>query len=58
MARKLTLDFLKTEAGSGPVLGLAAVAALVVANSPLAAGLFRLAEERAPAADRPARGWS
>ena len=33
MARKLTLDFLKTETASGVVLGLAAVAALVVANS-------------------------
>lgn len=39
MARKLTLEFLKTEAGSGAVLGLAALAALVVANSPLA-GLY------------------
>ena len=40
MARKLTLDFLKTEAGSGTVLGLAAVAALLVANSPLSAAYF------------------
>ena len=40
MARKLTLEFLKTEAGSGAVLGLAAVAALIVANSPLSAGYF------------------
>ena len=35
MARKLTLDFLKTETASGAVLGLAAIAALIVANSPL-----------------------
>lgn len=40
MARKITLDFLKTEAASGVVLGLAAVAALVVANSPLAPAYF------------------
>lgn len=40
MARKITLDFLKTEAASGMVLGLAALAALVVANSPWAAGYF------------------
>lgn len=35
MARKITLDFLKTEAASGVVLGLAALLALAVANSPL-----------------------
>jgi NhaA family Na+:H+ antiporter len=40
VARKLTLDFLKTEAASGAVLGLAALAALIVANSPLAADYF------------------
>ena len=40
MARKLTLDFLKTEAGSGVVLGLAALLALLVANSPWAADYF------------------
>ena len=40
MARKLTLEFLKTEAGSGAVLGLAALAALIVANSPWSAGYF------------------
>jgi NhaA family Na+:H+ antiporter len=40
VARKLTLQFLKTEAGSGAVLGLAALAALVVANSPLAGVYF------------------
>ncbi|QYF87190.1 Na+/H+ antiporter NhaA [Brevundimonas sp. PAMC22021] len=40
MARTLTLDFLKTEAASGAALGLAAVAALAVANSPWAADYF------------------
>lgn len=40
MARKFTLNFLKTEAASGSVLALAAVAALVTANSPLAADYF------------------
>ncbi|MGV8954818.1 MAG: Na+/H+ antiporter NhaA, partial [Cypionkella sp.] len=43
MARRITtntLNFLKTEAASGIVLGLAALAALLVANSPLAGGYF------------------
>ncbi|QTC91318.1 Na+/H+ antiporter NhaA [Brevundimonas goettingensis] len=40
MARRFTLDFLKTETASGAALGLAAVAALVVANSPWADGYF------------------
>ena len=40
MARRLTLEFLKTEAGSGAVLGLAAIAALIVANSPWSADYF------------------
>lgn len=40
MARKATLDFLKTEAGSGAVLGLAALAALIVANSPWSGAYF------------------
>lgn len=40
MARKITLDFLKTEAASGAVLGVAALAALIVANSPWSAGYF------------------
>lgn len=40
MARKLTLAFLKTETTSGSVLGLAALAALVVANSPWSAEYF------------------
>ena len=40
MARRYTLDFLKTEAASGVVLGLAALAALIVANSPLSDAYF------------------
>jgi NhaA family Na+:H+ antiporter len=40
VVRKFTLDFLKTEAASGMALGLAAVAALIVANSPLAPDYF------------------
>jgi NhaA family Na+:H+ antiporter len=40
VARKLTLDFLKTEAASGALLGLAAVAALIAANSPLSDAYF------------------
>jgi NhaA family Na+:H+ antiporter len=38
--RKLTLDFLKTEAASGSVLALAAVAAVLLANSPWADSYF------------------
>ena len=40
MARKITLDFLKTEAASGAALGLAALAALTVANSPWSGDYF------------------
>ncbi len=40
MARKLTLDFLKTEAASGSALALAAIAAVLVANSPWSADYF------------------
>ena len=40
MARTITLDFLKTEAASGAALGLAALAALIVANSPLSEAYF------------------
>ncbi|MDQ1154280.1 Na+/H+ antiporter NhaA [Brevundimonas sp. SORGH_AS_0993] len=40
MARKPTLDFLKTEAASGLALALAAFAALVVANSPWSGDYF------------------
>ena len=40
MARKNTLDFLRTETASGAVLGLAAIAALIVANSWWSADYF------------------
>ncbi|WP_421730061.1 Na+/H+ antiporter NhaA [Brevundimonas sp.] len=40
MARTLTLDFLKTETASAAALGAAALAALIVANSPLAGDYF------------------
>lgn len=40
MARKITLDFLKTEAASGSALALAAIAAVLVANSPWSADYF------------------
>jgi NhaA family Na+:H+ antiporter len=40
VVRKITLEFLKTEAASGMLLGLAALTALIVANSPLAPGYF------------------
>jgi NhaA family Na+:H+ antiporter len=36
MARRITLDFLKTESASGVILALAAVAAIIMANSPWA----------------------
>lgn len=40
VAGRLTLDFLKTETASGTALGLAALAALIVANSPMSADYF------------------
>ena len=40
MTRRFTLDFLKTEAASGLVLALAALASIVLANSPLRDGYF------------------
>lgn len=39
-SRRWTLDFLKTEAASGAILGIAALAALIVANSSLAETYF------------------
>jgi NhaA family Na+:H+ antiporter len=42
MSRKITLDFLKTEAASGIILALAAVLAILLANSPWAASYFGL----------------
>lgn len=40
MARRPTLDFLKTESGAGLILAFAAMTAVVVANSPRAADYF------------------
>ncbi|MDQ8027417.1 MAG: Na+/H+ antiporter NhaA [Brevundimonas sp.] len=40
MARRFTLDFLRTEAGSGAVLGVAALMALIIANSPWSTDYF------------------
>lgn len=40
MTRRFTLEFLKTEAASGLVLALAALAALILANSPLREAYF------------------
>lgn len=40
MARRITLDFLKTESASGLILASAAVAAIVMANSPWARHYF------------------
>ena len=40
MARRLTLDFLKTESGAGLLLAAAAVAAVLMANSPWAGSYF------------------
>src|SRR5690606_37489538 len=40
VVRRITLDFLKTETASGVALGIAAGAALIVANSPLSGVYF------------------
>lgn len=40
MARRLTLDFLKTESASGLILAAAAAAAILMANSPWAGSYF------------------
>ena len=40
MAKRITLDFLKTEAASGLILAAAALAAIALANSPWAGGYF------------------
>jgi NhaA family Na+:H+ antiporter len=40
MARPSTLEFLKTETGAGALLGLAALAAVIIANSPAAHAYF------------------
>ena len=48
MARRLTLDFLKTEAASGIILGGAALLAVFVANSPWSDRYFALLAYEAP----------
>ncbi|MBX3483780.1 Na+/H+ antiporter NhaA [Phenylobacterium sp.] len=48
MARKLTFEFLRTEAASASVLALAAVAALVAANSPWSAAYFGMLKSVQP----------
>ncbi len=40
MAKRITLDFLKTESASGVILAAAALAAIALANSPWAHGYF------------------
>jgi NhaA family Na+:H+ antiporter len=44
MARRITLDFLKTESASGVILAVAAAAAIVMANSPWARLYFDFIE--------------
>jgi len=44
MARRITLDFLKTESASGVILALAAAAAILMANSPWAHLYFEFIE--------------
>jgi NhaA family Na+:H+ antiporter len=48
MARRLTLEFLKTEAASGLILGGAALLAIIAANSPLADRYFAFLAYEAP----------
>ncbi|MBL8304611.1 MAG: Na+/H+ antiporter NhaA [Ideonella sp.] len=48
MARKLTFEFLRTEAASASVLALAAAAALIAANSPWAGDYFGLLKSVQP----------
>jgi NhaA family Na+:H+ antiporter len=48
MARRLTLDFLRTESGSGLVLALAALAAVIAANSPWAWRYFAFIAQPIP----------
>ena len=48
MARRLTLDFLKTEAASGLILGGAALLAILAANSPWADRYFGFLAYEAP----------
>jgi NhaA family Na+:H+ antiporter len=48
MARPPTLAFLRTESGAGAVLALAALAGLILANSPFAAAYFNLTQTLIP----------
>jgi NhaA family Na+:H+ antiporter len=48
MARRITLDFLRTEAASGAILAAAAVAALILANSPWSESYFGLLATEVP----------
>ncbi len=48
MAKRSTLAFLKTESGAGALLGLAALAAVALANSPLAAAYFGFVDAPLP----------
>ncbi len=48
MARRLTLDFLKTESGAGAILAAAAVAAVIMANSRWAGAYFAFVDWPVP----------
>jgi NhaA family Na+:H+ antiporter len=48
MARRLTLDFLKTEAASGVILAGAALMAIIAANSPFAPRYFAFLQYEVP----------
>ena len=45
MAKRITLDFLKTESASGVILAAAALAAIALANSPWAGAYFSFIHE-------------
>jgi len=63
MAKPPTLAFLRTESGAGAVLAVAALAALLLANSPFAAAYFNLTQTMIPvrlggfAETRSLEGW-
>jgi NhaA family Na+:H+ antiporter len=48
MAKRITLDFLKTESASGMILALAALIAIVLANSPWSGAYFHFIEASIP----------
>jgi NhaA family Na+:H+ antiporter len=48
MAKRITLDFLKTESASGMILAVAALVAIALANSPWSGGYFRFIEASIP----------